>query len=287
MQGPLPLFILVALSAGLLTSCGKKKPELTPASEMAESSASSAAAGAPVVRETPPGEKPAAPGTGRDVPPAVAAADAAYEAWFAKYNLDVSDPEMLDADADGDGVSNRDEFLADTNPRDPNSHPKLANSDSPEAHPQIRMKEFNELRLPVVLESVQGDTARLRRLDNGATEIVREGQTVADLGLKVEKVQSRRGRDKHGEVFDGSRVILEDPATSKKTTLVKDLPTRSAASYAIFRSDDGKTTRRVREGETFTWPGEEEANYKVIDLRPDQAVIQHVESGRMLTVPKS
>ncbi len=287
MHGPLPLFVLLALSTGLLTSCGKKKPETTAAEPAGSPSAASAETSPDAsTRETPPGETPAGPNA-PVVPQAVAAADAAYEAWFSKYKLDLSDPDMLDADPDRDGVPNRDEFLADTDPRDAKSHSKAADTASAEVHPQIRMQEFNELRLPVVLESVEGNTARLKRLDNGAVEVVRAGQTVTDLGLKVEQVQPRRGRDKHGEVFDGSRVILTDPATSQKTTLVKDMPTRSAASFAIFRSDDGKTVRRVRQGESFTWPGEEESSYKVIDLRPDQAVIQHVESGRMLTVPKS
>ncbi|MGV3533615.1 MAG: Amuc_1099 family pilus-like system protein, partial [Chthoniobacteraceae bacterium] len=294
MQGPLPLFVIAALSAGLLTSCSKKAevaPEpAAPQSQDAASAGATDASGqaAAPVRETPPGEMPApVPAPGAGVSPAVAAADAAYEAWFAKYNLDLSDPDMLDADPDMDGVPNRDEFLADTNPRDAESHSKPADTASAEVHPQIRMQEFNELSLPVVLDSVDGKTANLKRIENGKMETVRAGETIKDLGLKVEDVQQRRGRDKHGEVFDGSRVILTDPATSQKTTLIKDMPTRSDASYAIFRSDDGKTTRRVRQGETFTWPGEEESTYKVIDLRPDQAVIQHMESGRMLTVPKS
>jgi hypothetical protein len=55
-----------------------------------------------------------------------------------KYKLDLNDIKMLDADADGDGASNRDEFLAGTDPTDPNSRPGV--------HATIRLKEYDEVK---------------------------------------------------------------------------------------------------------------------------------------------
>jgi hypothetical protein len=184
---------------------------------------------------------------------------------------------MLDADPDGDGASNRDEFMADTNPRDPNSRPGV--------HPFMRLKEFHEVQVPLLLESVEGETARIKHLDgpDGKTESVREGQTIN--GMKVRRVQVRKETEKHGEPVDLSRVELDDPQSKEKIVLVKDLPTRSASSSAVLASPDRQTTVTVKQGETFVWPSEPNVSYKVIDLRPEQAVIQQIDTKKMFTIP--
>jgi hypothetical protein len=214
------------------------------------------------------------------VPPELADSSRAYETWFAKHGLDLNDPKMLDADPDGDGASNRDEFMADTNPRDPNSRPGV--------HPFMRLKEFHEVKVPLLLESVEGETARIKHLeedgsDNGKTESVRAGQTIG--GMKVMRVTTRKEIDKHGEPFDLSRVELDDPQSKEKIVLVKDLPTRSTKSYAVLISPDRQTSVSVKQGETFVWPSEPSVTYKVIDLRPEQAVIQQIDTKKMFTIP--
>ena len=214
----------------------------------------------------------------KDVPAELLASDKAYEAWFKRYNLDLSDQTMLDADADGDGASNRDEFMADTNPRDPNSRPGV--------HPFIRLKEYHEVIVPLMLESIDGEVARVKHTDDAEskTESVRAGQMIN--GMKVARLVVRRETDKHGEPTDLSRVELEDPATKERVVLVKNLPAKSAASSAVLVSPNRQTSVTVKEGDVFTWPGEEGKSYKVIDLRTDQAVVQQVETKKMFTIPR-
>jgi hypothetical protein len=217
----------------------------------------------------------------------------AYEAWFKKHRLDLSDPAMLDADADGDGALNRDEFMADTDPRDPNSRPPAAAAAGASADggatvsQSMRLREYNEVALPFVLESVEGETARIRHTAaSGKVETVRAGQTLPDTNYKVERILRLRGTDKMGQPTDASRVTLEDPSTRERIALVKNMPARSASSYAVLTSPDGKTTMTVRQGDTFNWPSEPGATYTVVDLRADQVVLQQVETGGMVTVPK-
>lgn len=216
------------------------------------------------------------------VSPELMASDAAYSAWFEKYNLDLNDPNMLEADADGDGFTNGEEFLGGTNPLDVDSHP----ANHAGAHPSIEMKGYSEVDLPFVLKSVEGDEAVVERLDEEPkkTETVKAGQTLRNTGYTIERVIPRRGRDKEGNDVDASRVTLVRQGSKEKTILVKDLRTRSAETYATLVSTDGKTSLNVRAGETFSWPGG--VTYKVIDLGSGQVVLQEVESGKMWTVPK-
>ncbi len=207
------------------------------------------------------------------------AGNADFEVWFKKHKLDLNDPKMLDADPDGDGFSNRDEFLADTDPHDPGAVPGQ--------HPQMRLKEFTEVRLPLVVEAVEGGKARIRRTDaEDKTESVKVGDTIRGLPLTVQRVEQISDTDKEGHPIDRSIVVLEDSGTKERLTLVKDMQARTAASFAILTSADGRTVK-VKQDEVFQWPGAGGGSYKVIDLREDQVVLQQIDNKKMWTVPRS
>ncbi len=276
-------FAAVFLVTAALSACGKKQAET--ADNAAAPSASEeqpgvatptedAVATTTTTEDVPAPAPPTDPAVA-DVPAELLASDRAYEAWFQKYHLDLNDPKMLDADPDGDGATNRDEFMADTNPNDPSARPGV--------HKVIRLKEYSEVRVPLVLQSVEGQKANIRHADGEKAESVVVGGTIG--GMKVEKVMARREVDKNGEAVDLSRVELSDPATKQKVVLVKDLVAKSNATSAVLTADDG-TMMKVKQGEVFTWPSEKGATYKVIDLRADQVVVQEVVSKRMWTISK-
>lgn len=222
---------------------------------------------------------PAVPGVPEPAATAEAPMEAGYEAWFKKHNLDLNDKAMLDADADGDGFSNRDEFMADTDPHDAESRPGI--------HKQMRLKQYTEVRLPVVLEDVSGDTARVRRFDGEErVETVRPGQMVKGMRWKVERMKSGQDVDKNGETFDLSSLTLIDTETNERTILKKNLPTRTNESFSELTSEDGTKVLKVKEGELFHWPDESGPEFKVIDLRQDQIVVQETATRKMWTIPK-
>jgi len=288
----LSTFVLVSI---LAAGCHRKHPAADAGTEGAAPS-DPAAVKSGDEKKSPEGEAKSAPtGTKDDARPEAKPTDAPtndelavvnpdYEAWFKKYHLDLNDPKMLDADPDGDGYSNREEFLAGTDPRDPKSHPDTHGG----VHKTIRLKEYNEVQLPFVLKSVDGDNAKIERLDEGAGKIeeVRTGQTLRGTAYKIEKIQTRRGVDKEGNAVDASHVMLENTGSKEKISLVKDLPTKTSASYAVLTSAKGSETITVRRGDTFNWPGEKDVTYKVLDLGSDQVVLQEVESGKTWTVNK-
>ena len=277
-------WIAVTVCCGMLVSGCKKKESA--ASEGARETGSKLPGQERVapVAETTPGSAPAAP-DGSATPVVATAAggktdQAAYEAWFKKYGLDLKDPKMLDADPDGDGFTNREEFLADTDPHDPKSHPGI--------HKGIRLKEYNEVRLPLILEAIEGDKARLRRTDQPEAKpiMVKAGDTIRGLPLKVTQVEEKEDYDKSGERVNMSHVSLEDSANKEKYTLMKDLPARTSETYAVLTSPDGKTTMKVHRGEVFSWPAEEGSRYKVIDLSKDQVVLLEVDHHKTWTIPR-
>jgi hypothetical protein len=258
MKYPLRRLALVGLSLALVCGCQKKE---APAGEVAQEAESKL----PAQEQVTP-----APGTSATAPNQAAPAAAisstekeAYEAWFKKYHLDLNDPKMLDADPDGDGFTNREEFLANTDPTDPNSHPPYP------ADPArfLRLKEYNEARLPLTLENIDGEKARLKRSDEeGKVETVKAGDTLHGLPLKVLHIEARQDIDKNGEHVDLSQVTLEDANTKEKYVLTGNLPAKTSASNSVLVTRDGKTTMKLHHGDVFKFPPEKGATFKVIDM---------------------
>ena len=129
-----------------------------------------------------------------------------------------------------------------------------------------------------------GEESSEERADAHIGEIIAVASDVRASGSVI-AVQRMVERQSHGEPVDLSRVELDDPQSKEKIVLVKDLPTRSTKSYAVLISPDRQTSVSVKQGATFVWPSEPNVTYKVIDLRPEQAVIQQVDTKKMFTIP--
>ena len=260
------------LSFLLVTLAGCERKEVTSVESAPDFPAPTTDAGT-----TAPASQPA--GVEKSVlPSGISAEDnAAFEGWFRKHSLDPKDPAMLDADTDGDGYSNREEFLAGTNPRDPDSMPGMIDG--------VSMKEMKDVRVPVILREVKGGTARVQRIDEPGLEELREGSPVKGLPYRVTKIKQEVKADKHGVFTDVSQVTLENPETNESVVLVKDLPARSSETHAVLVGADG-VEQKVHVDETITLPGQKGKKFKVLEVRPDQVVVEELESRRPLTIPK-
>jgi hypothetical protein len=201
---------------------------------------------------------------------------AKYEAWFKRYDL-TSDPAVMDQDADSDGYSNREEFLADTNPRDPKSLPGVLESAS--------LKSVNEVTVPMILREVKGGKARVQRTDTNTEEELVSGAQPKGLPYKVTGVKHELKADKHGVLSDVSNVTLENVGTKEMIVLIRDLPARSSETHAVVVGPNGQE-KKVHLDDTTEIPGMPGRQFKVIELRPDQVLVEEIGTKRALSIPK-
>ncbi len=203
--------------------------------------------------------------------------NAKFEAWCKKHSLDSKDPAMLEMDSDRDGYSNREEYIAGTNPRDPLSMPGVLDG--------VVLKDMKEVRVPALLREVKDGKARVERLDTPGTEMWEQGTAVKGLPYRVTSVKHEVKADKHGVFSDVSRVTLENPETKEEVILVRDLPARSSQTHAVLLLADG-SEMKVRTDEVIELPGQKGKKFKVLELRPDQVVLEEMGTRRPLTIPK-
>jgi hypothetical protein len=199
-----------------------------------------------------------------------------FEAWFKRHNL-TSDPEVMDRDDDGDGYSNREEFLADTNPKDGKSLPGVMEAAS--------VKTVNEVTVPMILREVKGSKARIQRTDTGGEEELTSGGQPKGLPYKVTGVKHEVKADKHGVFTDVSNVTLENVGTKETVVLIRDLPARSSDTHAVVVGPNGDE-KKVHLDETVEIPGMPGRQFKVIELRADQVLVEEIGSKRSLSIPK-
>jgi hypothetical protein len=277
--------VFAALSLSLVfASCSKKTTQVveqqTPAPDPGESSRAGNSHPSAGAEGTGSPAQPTAPGQAADENPFLVglppADRAKYEAWFKRYNLS-SDPAVMDQDADGDGYSNREEFLADTNPRDPKSLPGVIETAS--------LKTLNEVTVPMILREVKSGKARVQRTDTNTEEELVSGAQPKGLPYKVTAVKHEVKADKHGVFTDVSNVTLENVGTKEMVTLIRDLPARSTETHAVVVGPNGQE-KKVHLDETVEIPGIPGKHFKVIELRADQVLVEEVESKRALSIPK-
>ncbi len=200
-----------------------------------------------------------------------------YEAWFERYGLDLNDPKMLDSDADGDGYSNRDEFLVDTDPTDATSRPGF--------HPVMRLVSFEEVDLPMLVTAVNGRRATIRNGDTGETATVEKGDTIPGTDYVVDQVTEQVESDKFGEMADVSRVVGRDPTSGELINFMIGMRPRSQATSArLVSTQDPAVSVEIRQGREFDWTGAGGGRYLVVDLRPEQAVVKQLDTGDVFTV---
>lgn len=200
--------------------------------------------------------------------------DSPEEAWWKKYGLDLTQPDIFATDADEDGFSNAEEFLADSSPIDPSSRPPVAS--------KLTFLSFHRESLPYRLEKVENRIATLRSSDGTRTP-VKTGDTIGSW--TVTNIRERPAYDKDGRPYTATDVAVRDDQ-GQTIRLVPGIGNVGSGSYVSVRLHSSEEIQRLHPGEEFTLPHDGNRRYVVLDLREDQVVLKEIASGATYTIGK-
>jgi hypothetical protein len=155
-------------------------------------------------------------------------------------------------------------------------------SEAPAVEDPLVMRAYRQKELPLRVESVREDSALLR-ISGGAVAEVPAGTTIPGTPLKVLRVERRMqgDKDRSGE-SEVSVVEVEDERSGRRRELVSGLDATAHDPVALVE-DAGGRRYVARAGQGFR--GADGTEYVVIDVRPNQMVIEDRTRGEVITVP--
>jgi ankyrin repeat protein len=169
----------------------------------------------------------------------------------------------------------------------------LADGTTESLRAHVRMKDFRESQLPIILEEVgtEGESARIRVLgrERRTPEIVLAGGEIGETGLQLVKAERKFKPSKMGEghPLDVSQVTVVDKATGQRHRIVRNATANSSQPAALISVGAGDEVYEVREGDEFTAGETSPARYRVLDVRPTQVIVENLDTRETATLARS
>lgn len=211
--------------------------------------------------------------------------------WLIENNLNIKSATVALDDPDQDGFSNKMEFAAKTDPRDPASHPPFIGRlrlQSFDLQPfRLKFQSYNDLDgvkvFQINLLDVRVRPSRLVKIGDQL-----EGYVISKFEQKIVK---RANPNTGGaiEEIDESTLTLEKPEIGFKIDLIINKTIDSPESTAhLIMLLPGKTTSEilVQRGKEFVLPQEPETKYLLMRADGGGARIRNVTTKEELEVPK-
>jgi hypothetical protein len=184
--------------------------------------------------------------------------------------LNPQDPSDAAGDLDNDGFTNLEEISAKTDPKDPADYPD----------PIVKLRVAGIKPVPFYLRFVSkstfGDGSERYQLNLQTLErtyFTKIGDVV--LGYKVEQYSPTGA--------GGETITMVRQSDKRAVVLVKGRPVTEQELAILFVSLIDKQRLPVqRLNDVFAYRG---AEYKVVDIRRENVVIQNVKTGEKVTVP--
>lgn len=211
--------------------------------------------------------------------------------WFMKNGLPLLDPKVVSQDPDKDGFTNEDEWRANTDPNNKESHPPYIT--------KLFLKKFEKVAFRLVFKAYDGDPKKTKDYSKFSfqidtvdlrqpSEFLNLGQMIPNTKFKVEKFEFKEQmNEKIGEKEDVSELTLVDTVTGDKIVLIYTKVTDSPDVFAVFEYEWPQPTQmiRVKKLQEFVLKPEvdDTHHYKLIDINDTEAQIK-LPDGKDYTV---
>jgi hypothetical protein len=188
--------------------------------------------------------------------------------WFEKYALPIEDADALEQDPDKDGFTNLDEWQGNTDPMNAESHPDYTT--------KLHLVSATEEPFRYIFASRTRDKFGINSIDQSEpTQFLKVGEIIRSTDFKIVKFTEKQERNQYGMRMDVSELLLEHQGNHAQVTLIKGQVATSPQSVATFvYAWRGRKEFDVRKDQEFPLAtAEGNRTYKLIDVRPDKAVI--------------
>ena len=191
--------------------------------------------------------------------------------WLEQFGLPITDADVLEQDPDSDGFNNLEEWNGHTNPIDGNSRP--------EYYMKLKLKSAKQEPFRLLFSSWVGDTYAINTIDlKQPTQFLKIGALISGTRFKIVRFVEKYEPNKYGTNVDVSEITLEHEVTKEQLTLVKEkvaISPESVATFAYYWG--GRQEFQVRKDQEFSLKPQAQIKYKLVDVRPAQAVIVNVQ----------
>lgn len=201
-------------------------------------------------------------------------------AWLLKNNLDYSDSSIKEQDPDNDGFTNLEEFVAGSDPSNPNSHPPF--------YTKLRLLKFDPKPFRLKFSGDSGDnTYTINTLDiKSRTQFLKIGEMIKGAPYKVLAFEKKSTTRNEMET-DVSELTIENTDTGQKIVLVFNKEANDPTSFGEFVFLYDNTRFRLKKNEEFSLKPEESKKFKLIDISAQEAQIQDLSTGEKFRIGKA
>ena len=179
--------------------------------------------------------------------------------WFEKYGLPVEDADALEQDPDKDGFSNFDEWQGNTDPTKAESHPDYTT--------KLHVVSATEEPFAYIFASRTKDRFGINSVNESEpTQFLKVGDVIRGTEFKIMKFTEKKERNQYGMKMDVSELLLEHQQNHAQLTFVytwggrKEFEVRKDQEFPLTTAEGNRT-------------------YKLIDVRPDKAVIVDTQNA--------
>jgi len=196
--------------------------------------------------------------------------------WLIRYSLDYADSGVKEQDPDKDRFSNLDEFIGQTDPTNDKSLPPY--------YTKLFLKEFVPVpfRLKFNGSPDSGQTFTINSKDLKGTQFLKLGDAIKGAPYKLLSYQEKKTT---GEMEkDISELTIQNTETGQKLVLVFGKEANDPTSFAKFSYLYDGSEMTVKKEDEFVLKPDVEKKYKLIDISAQEARIQDIVSGEMVTI---